>query len=204
MGRANRDDRDDRDCRDDDMEAATDEGTTEPPVLAARAYTRRGWAVIPLAPGTKRPIEDHWPHVRLTEATVTSAFSGHHSHTHVGMLGGAASGGLVDVDCDVPEATAALLPATGLVHGRPGKPTSHSWYVVDDRTPGPISHPGMPQAWMPIHCLAPAPTWFSPASPHANLRQIAACLADRFRLPSRPPLPLDPPFRVTRDSLTDC
>jgi Bifunctional DNA primase/polymerase, N-terminal len=133
MGRANRDH---WDGSDDETAPATDEGTTEAPVLAAaRAYTRRGWAVIPLAPGTKRPLWDDWRHRRLAEAALAQELVG---ARNVGLLTGAASGGLVDVDCDVPEAVAAaaaLLPPTSLVHGRPGKLASRYWYVVDDLTP---------------------------------------------------------------------
>jgi hypothetical protein len=54
---------------------------------------------------------------------------------NIGLLLGAPSGGLVDVDLDAPEALAAadlLLPGTERIHGRPGNPRSHRWYVVDD------------------------------------------------------------------------
>jgi DNA polymerase I-like protein with 3'-5' exonuclease and polymerase domains len=54
---------------------------------------------------------------------------------NVGLLLGQPSGGLVDVDLDVPEALAVarlLLPATGWVSGRKGSPRSHWWYIVGD------------------------------------------------------------------------
>lgn len=45
---------------------------------------------------------------------------------------GEPSGHRVDVDCDAPEAIDAaklLIPHTGLIHGRPGKPSSHYWFI---------------------------------------------------------------------------
>jgi hypothetical protein len=99
-------------------------------LAAARGYVRRGWQVVPLAPGTKHPCDADWPQMRLAEAELPAHFVG---ARNVGLLTGVASGGLVDVDCDVPEASAAaalLLPPTGLVHERAGRPASHFWYVV--------------------------------------------------------------------------
>ena len=55
--------------------------------------------------------------------------------SNVGLLLGAPSGGLIDIDLDVPEAVAvadSFLPATGWVSGRAGSPRSHRWYDCHD------------------------------------------------------------------------
>jgi hypothetical protein len=52
---------------------------------------------------------------------------------NIGLLLGEPSRGLLDVDLDVPEAIVVadrLLPSTERIHGRPGNPRSHRWYVV--------------------------------------------------------------------------
>jgi len=93
---------------------------------AARAYLARGWAPIPVEAGSKRPLFARWPESRLDESDL-EIFEGR----NVGLLLGSASGDLVDVDCDWPEAAELareLLPPTGLVHGRRGAPSSHWWY----------------------------------------------------------------------------
>jgi hypothetical protein len=78
-------------------------------------------------PRSKAPLLDAWPHRQLGERDLH--LFGH--DRNVGLILGSNSGGLVDVDCDWPEAAslaADLLPATGLVHGRSGSPHSHYWY----------------------------------------------------------------------------
>ncbi|HST88524.1 MAG TPA: bifunctional DNA primase/polymerase, partial [Ktedonobacterales bacterium] len=106
---------------------------------AARAYLRRGWRVVPLRPGEKAPALAHWPDLRLDAGEVPiwygpAVVAGY----GVGLLLGAASGGLVDVDCDTREAALAaaeLLPPTGRVSGRYSRPASHYWYVCTDDEP---------------------------------------------------------------------
>jgi len=93
---------------------------------AARAYLARGWAPIPVEARGKRPLHSRWPESRLGQSDL-EIFEGR----NVGLLLGSASGDLVDVDCDWPEAAelaCELLPATALVHGRPSSPHSHWWY----------------------------------------------------------------------------
>jgi P4 family phage/plasmid primase-like protien len=97
---------------------------------AAREYVARGWAAIPVPRGSKNPAFDGWQDLRLTAADVDAYFGG---DVNVGLVLGAASGGLTDVDLDAGEAVVAadvLLPPTAMVHGRPGKPRSHRWYVA--------------------------------------------------------------------------
>ncbi|HKW22989.1 MAG TPA: bifunctional DNA primase/polymerase, partial [Ktedonobacterales bacterium] len=87
---------------------------------AARAYTRRGWRVVPVRPGEKSVAIVRWPEMRLDEDDLPKWFRGA-ADTNIGILTGEPSGGLVDVDCDAPEAreaAAALLPDTGRMSGR--------------------------------------------------------------------------------------
>lgn len=104
-------------------------GHTHPTLESAIAYTRRGWRVIPVPFGEKSPRLGGWQRLRLTEADLPHHFDGRPQN--IGVLLGEPSGGLVDVDLDCPEAVALadeLLPATGLVFGRPSKPRSHRFY----------------------------------------------------------------------------
>ncbi len=104
-------------------------------LVAARAYTRRGWRVVPLLAGEKTPAVAGWTHLWLPEHELPRWFGGGLRARNLGLLTGAPSGGLVDVDCDAPEAAAAaalLLPPTGRISGRGGSPASHYWYVISD------------------------------------------------------------------------
>jgi hypothetical protein len=116
-----------------DRTAGVWEGKQEHPVLAAaRAYTRRGWRVVPLKADSKKATIERWPDLRLEEDDLARYFPPG-QRGNLGVLDGAPSGGLADVDCDWPEAiraAALLLPPTGLVHGRASKPASHYWYAV--------------------------------------------------------------------------
>ncbi len=96
-----------------------------------RAYIREGLAPIPIPRGEKEPVLKGWPQLRIQEEEVPRYWN---DSQNVGILTGAPSGGLVDVDLDCPEAVAVadvLLPRTGRVHGRPGNPSSHRWYIAD-------------------------------------------------------------------------
>ena len=93
---------------------------------AVREYLAHGWAPTPVEAWGKSPLLVGWPHRRLSSNDLP-LFEGQ----NVGLLLGDASGGLIDVDCDWPEAAQLaheLLPPTNLVHGRPGSPQSHWWY----------------------------------------------------------------------------
>lgn len=93
-------------------------------VAAARAYLKRGWAIVPLRPGEKGTDAPGWVDLAFDADDVEPG-------GNLGVKTGEKSGGLVDVDLDSPDAVRVaprLLPATGAVHGRPGKPASHWWY----------------------------------------------------------------------------
>ena len=100
---------------------------------AAVAFFRRGWTPLPIKAGSKAPEGSAWQKTTYSsEEEVAGAFL---EAANVGLLLGAPSGGLVDVDLDAPEARAvapAILPDTAMVSGRAGSPRSHFWYVVPD------------------------------------------------------------------------
>lgn len=89
---------------------------------------------MPIAAGRKSPPDGltNWPELRyFSDRQLEDAFP---AGLGVGVLLGAASGGLVDVDLDCAESrglAASFLPRTPLTHGRRGAPDSHYWYVVD-------------------------------------------------------------------------
>ena len=97
---------------------------------AALAYVRKGLAVVPIEPGTKRPplALTEWPNLRLSEGDLSSYFV---RGCGVGILTGAASAGLCDVDLDCDEAVALaphMLPPTPVWSERDSRPRSHAWY----------------------------------------------------------------------------
>jgi P4 family phage/plasmid primase-like protien len=96
----------------------------------ARRYRQRLYAPIPVPAGAKNPGFSGWQKLTLAEEDLEKRFP---AGVNVGLLAGASSDGLVDVDLDAPEAVTAapvFLPRTGMVHGRPGKLRSHWWYRV--------------------------------------------------------------------------
>jgi hypothetical protein len=98
---------------------------------AARWYRSRGYAPIPVPAGTKVPVLKGWTDLRLSDAELPQHFNG---TGNIGVLLGKPSGWLVDVDLDCEEAVAlapAFLPSTGATSGRPGKPSSHWWYICE-------------------------------------------------------------------------
>src|SRR5215471_20182131 len=96
-----------------------------------RYYITRGWRIIPVPPGEKKPIIPGWPDLRIGENDLSNYFE---SESNIGLLLGEVSGGLIDVDLDCEEAlrlARIYLPNTELVHGRPSKPDSHWYYNVE-------------------------------------------------------------------------
>jgi putative DNA primase/helicase len=91
-----------------------------------KEYRGRGWKLVRLRPGSKKPYERAWQHDDCDPGAFTEA-------DNFGVVLGEASGGIVDVDLDQPEAVVAagfLLPPTGVVFGRPSNPSSHRLYRV--------------------------------------------------------------------------
>src|SRR3712207_5257056 len=92
----------------------------------ASQYLRRGWRIIPIPDGSKAPTLPNWPHLTITHDDIDRYFDD--AHRSVGVLLGSASGNLVDVDLDAPEArllATEFLPPTDAVFGRPRAPASH-------------------------------------------------------------------------------
>lgn len=99
------------------------------PLEAAKDYTRKGWATVPLVPGQKGTFIEEWEKLRLSQNDLEEYFK---PDSNVGIILGGASGGLIDVDCDTDEAVKCakeLLPDT-LTSGR-GSTMSHFWYTAD-------------------------------------------------------------------------
>jgi hypothetical protein len=103
---------------------------------AAVEALQRGYTAVPIQDGAKRPHGFRWQHTRWNDAAqVTSSFDGWAKEgAHgVGLLLGAPSGGLIDVDLDHPKALRLrdiFLPPTAMVTGHAGRPRSHHWYRV--------------------------------------------------------------------------
>jgi hypothetical protein len=101
---------------------------------------QRGYTAIPIKDGAKKPYGFRWQHTRWSNPEqVTASFTGWAKEgAHgVGLLLGAPSGGLIDVDLDHPKALRLrdiFLPPTSMVTGHAGRPRSHHWYriQVDD------------------------------------------------------------------------
>ena len=86
---------------------------------------------MPIPLGAKAPRIPNWPALRLTERDLPTHFS---NGGNIGLILGAASGGLVDIDADCPEAgmlAKDFLPLTGMMHGQASKAASHFWYIRD-------------------------------------------------------------------------
>lgn len=115
------------------------------PLEAATRALERGWSPIPIPAGSKAPDFDGWEQTRYASAVqLEEAFP---DDSNIGVLLGAASNGLVDIDLDSPEArrlAPSLLPRTGLTHGRKSTGTSHYWYVVGDEPPATKRYQDLP------------------------------------------------------------
>jgi hypothetical protein len=100
---------------------------------AARAYLARGWCVVPIRTRTKRPTLDRWQELRLAEDDLEAHFPPG-AGSNIGLILGAPSQGLVDVDLDCPEAREladSFLPHTDAISGRPSAPGSHRWFIAE-------------------------------------------------------------------------
>lgn len=100
------------------------------PLYHAIDLTQRGLNVLPIPYGSKRAIVEGWPKLRIAEVDLPNYFSG--TPSNVGVLWGAPSGNVVDVDLDHELAVRLgdTLPGTSAVWGRASKPRSHRLYRV--------------------------------------------------------------------------
>lgn len=102
---------------------------------AARRYVRNGLTVVPIPRGEKGPRIPGWQNLRLVDSDLPGYFS---NGENLGVILGAASGGVVDADLDAPETLAVAdfyLPKTGFVFGRASKLGSHRLFVCDPAPP---------------------------------------------------------------------
>jgi hypothetical protein len=102
---------------------------------AARRELRLGHVPIAVPRGSKRPVTPRWQESQPDEAGLARLFG---NGCNLGILLGAPSGGLVDVDLDWPEArgvATALLLRTESVFGRRSAPASHWRYYADPLLP---------------------------------------------------------------------
>jgi hypothetical protein len=107
---------------------------------AARAYRARGWWSVPIPAQKKGPRLPRWQETRIDVDDLKLYYK---AESNIGLILGQPSGGLVDVDLDCPEArqlAPALLPPTGMIHGRPSSPRSHYWYVASSAPEGTVRH----------------------------------------------------------------
>lgn len=98
-------------------------------IATALDYHRRSWRVIASKYRGKEPTDRDWPNICLAEDRIAEVFS---MPRNISVVLGKASGGLTDLDLDVPQAAmvaAALLPATARFSHQ-SKPGSHYLYVV--------------------------------------------------------------------------
>jgi hypothetical protein len=102
-------------------------------IAFARHYVARGWRLVAIPPGSKAPLDRGWPRRIIGFDDVEREF-GHGEN--VGVILGAPSGNLIDVDLDCEEAVLLAdryLPTTDAVFGRPSKPQSHRLYLSECR-----------------------------------------------------------------------
>jgi hypothetical protein len=97
----------------------------------ATAYRERGFAICRIKAGEKRPTYGEWNRYSLEPYQFTDT-------DNIGIQPGPLSGNLVCLDVDSRIALGhadRLLPPTGMLEGRPGKPRSHRWYKVTNIPP---------------------------------------------------------------------
>lgn len=115
------------------MTTASTNGFPQDPHDAAALYLTKGLAPIPLPPRSKAPDLTDWPYFRMTTDALDRYFP-KGEERNIGILNGAPSSNIIDVDLDCIEALRAaplLLPATGWIFGRKSATRSHWLYKVD-------------------------------------------------------------------------
>jgi putative DNA primase/helicase len=95
---------------------------------AAARYIERGWAPVPIPARQKGPQIPGWQRLRMSASDVPRYFIG---GQNIGIITGKASGWLVTVDLDCPEAVtlAGRFLKPTLTGGRQSVPDGHWWYI---------------------------------------------------------------------------
>jgi hypothetical protein len=110
-------------------------------VGAAQEYVRRGWRIVPVQHGEKRPAMPGWPDFEVAPEDLPRLF-GHGEN--VAMIVGSKSGDVVDIDLDCTEAITLAdryLPSTRAEFGRASKPRSHRLFIAPTTTFEAFSDP---------------------------------------------------------------
>ena len=97
---------------------------------AARAYAARGWRVLPIPRGQKKPAISSWPNFVAAIDDLPQLFG---DGQNIAVRLDRASRELVDLDLDCAEALALAdlySPRTDAQFGRASKPRSHRLYVA--------------------------------------------------------------------------
>lgn len=107
---------------------------------ALSAY-RKGYQPIPIRDGGKNPHVSAWTHITWSsEDDISESFDKWRNEgaSGVGLVLGAPSSGLVDIDLDHHRASRLrdyFLPPTAMKSGRAGRPMSHYWYQPEGDLP---------------------------------------------------------------------
>ena len=155
--------------------------------VAAMAYLNRGWVPIPIPVRTKAPVGIGWQQ-RTLESASSTLDTDFPSATgkNVGMLNGAPSGDLTDIDVDCPEVLPVLkhfLPKT-LTFGRPGNPDSHWEFLCKGAKTTQFKDPISKDMLVEIRSTGTQTVW--PGSVHTSGEIIA------FQDPSVEPVRIEP------------
>lgn len=105
---------------------------------------KRGYQPIPLLTGGKRAILSGWPRLRWSNTPEGLALAAEkfdewaeEGQGGIGVLCGAPSGDLIDVDLDHPKTRRLkdhFLPPTPMRSGRETRPGTHYWYIAEPGT----------------------------------------------------------------------
>jgi bifunctional DNA primase/polymerase-like protein len=99
-------------------------------MIAAIDYVGRGWSVVPIPRGQKKPAITGWQNFSAAIKDTSRLFG---NGENIAVRLGSRSGWLTDLDFDCREACELAdlyLPVTGAVFGRKSKPQSHWLYVA--------------------------------------------------------------------------
>lgn len=134
----------------DSDELSAMEQSVDPVLLASvKAMLARGWALTPIhapaermrdgkaASGKEPCAGKEWPRKRMDYREILRHLAECRGR-NVGIILGAASGGLCDIDIDnerLLKAAALILPRTGAVFGRTSRRRSHWLYIVEAPIP---------------------------------------------------------------------
>jgi hypothetical protein len=110
------------------------------PHNTANQYAQRGWRVVPIVPGEKRPALNQWQHAATTDtATIDRWWSGEHSGCGVGIATGEQSGiWVLDIDdrdalYELEREHGELPPTLTSITGSGGEHQVYLW-PADGRT----------------------------------------------------------------------